>query len=378
MSLYQRPLGAGMMVGLAALIIAVLVFGISAWRAEAVETAPAPAPLPVATVTADYASAASISELYPGLVAARRQSALGFERGGRIEAVLVDVGDRVEAGDVLARLDRRALDARIAAADAQTAEAEAQAAQARETEARQAQLLERGHISPQRLGEVETATRAAEARREAAAAAAMTLRVERDLAVLTAPFSGTITARHADEGVIAAPGTSVVDLVEDGALEIRIGLPQSVAAALEPGTEHIFRLPGGEVTARLRAVTGIVERETRSVTAVFDLAEGATAHAGEIARLAIDTPIGSEGFWVPVSALAEGRRGLWSVYVLVPEEAGSAYTLQARVVESLSVEAERVFVRGAVAPGERVLAAGLPRVAPGQRVRPLDAVGEAA
>lgn len=369
MSLYKRPLSAGTAVILSAVAITVLVFGVSTLRADANAVAALPAPLPVSAIEARYDGEARIEEFYPGLVSARRQSALGFERGGRIDAIGVDVGDRVTAGQVLARLDTRALDAQIAAADAQTAETAAQTALAVETEDRQGQLLERGHISQQRYDEVRTSTRAALARQNAAAAQADALRVQRDLSVVTAPFDGVVTARHADEGAIAQPGQPLLEIVEADALEIRVGLPQRIAAGLQPGASHRFVIDGAPVDAVFRSSTGVVDRQTRTVTALFDLPANASAAAGQVVRLAVATPIGTDGFWVPTSALAEGRRGLWSVYVLTPET-GDAYTLQSRSVETVRVEAGRVFVRGAVEDGELLLAAGIQRITPGQRVAP--------
>ncbi|MFT6661688.1 MAG: RND family efflux transporter MFP subunit [Maricaulis maris] len=322
-------------------------------------------------ITASHDPQASIAEFFPGLIAARRQSALGFERAGRIDRVFVDVGDRVVAGDVLARLDVRAVQAQIAAAEAQTAEAAAQTALASETESRQAQLLERGHISQQRFDEVRTSTRAALARQNAAAAAADALRVQLDLSLMIAPFDGVVTARRSDEGAIASPGQPLLELVELDQLEINVGLPQSVAGDFSPGDPALFMVNGrGEpVTARFRASSSVVDRQTRTVTAVFDLAPGQSVAAGQIARLTVRTPIGTDGFWVPTAALAEGRRGLWSVYVLAPAESGT-FQLEPRVVETVRVEAERIYVRGAVADGELLLASGLQRITPGQIVVP--------
>ena len=354
----------------AAILVAILVAGITTLRAEANLSVQTPPPLPVAALEVDYGSDARIVEAYPGLVAARRESALGFERGGRIESIEVDVGERVETGDILARLDTRALRAQLAAADAQTAEADAQVALARETEHRQEQLLARGHISDQRLAEVRTQTRAAEARRAAAAAAADALRVQLDLSVITAPFDGVITARSADEGAIAGAGQPLLNIVENGALEIRVGLPVSPAAGLNAGDAYAFEAGGRTVMARFRASTGVIERQTRTVTALFDATPEAGLSAGQVARLQLDAAVGADGFWAPVTGLAEGRRGLWSVYVLVAED--DAYRLEPRVVEALRVEADRVFVRGAVSDGDLILASGLQRVTPGQRVTPTD------
>lgn len=363
----SRRLGARMTVALAAIGIAILVFGVSSLRAEATLHLNPPAPLPVSVVTAVYDDNARIEELFPGLVVARRQSALGFERGGRIDAIHVDVGDRVSAGDVIAVLDTRAMLAQVAAADAQTAETAAQTALASETEARQQQLLERGHISQQRLDEVHTTTRAAQARQAAAAAAANALRVQLDLSVMTAPFDGVVTARLADEGAIAAPGQPLLELVESDSLEVRVGLPPVLAAGLEHDRIYHFIADGQPLTARFRASTGVVDRQTRTVTALFDIEQGGAA-AGQVVRLAMATPIDADGFWVPTSALAEGRRGLWTVYVLSPDDDG--FRLEARVVETVRIEADRVFVRGTVTDGELVLAAGLQRITPGQSVLP--------
>ncbi|RKR00026.1 efflux RND transporter periplasmic adaptor subunit [Maricaulis maris] len=371
MSLYKRRLGAGSAVALAAVIVAVLVFGVTALRAEANFIASTPPPLSVSTITAHYDDDASIAEFFPGLIAARRQSALGFERSGRIESILVDVGDRVVEGEMLARLDVRALQAQIAAADAQTAEAAAQTALASGTETRQAQLLERGHISQQRFDEVRTSTRAALARQNAAAAAADALRIQLDLSVMTAPFDGVVTARRSDEGAIASPGQPLLELVELDSLEVRVGLPQIVAARYQPGDTASFEVDSQAqpVRAHFRASSSVVDRQTRTVTAVFDLDPAQSVAAGQIVRLAVETPIGTEGFWVPTAALAEGRRGLWSVYVLAPDETGD-YRLEPRVVETVRIEAERVYVRGAVADGELLLASGLQRITPGQHVVP--------
>jgi RND family efflux transporter MFP subunit len=369
MSVYGRRMGAGTAVAFASLLIAILVFGVSTLRAEATFQSAAPLPIPVSTIEAVYAPAASIEEMFPGLVSARRESALGFERGGRIETVQVDVGDRVTAGQVLARLDTRAIEAQIAAADAQTAETAARTALALGTEERQEQLLERGHISQQRFDEVRTSTRAARAQQNAAAAAADALRIQLDLSIITAPFSAVVTARRADEGAIAAPGFALIDIIESDALEIRVGLPPVLAANLVPNQSYRFVGDNGVLHARFRASTGVVDRQSRAVTVIFDLESESRIAVGQVVRLAVETPIATDGFWVPISALAEGRRGLWSVYVLAPVDTG--YVLEPRMVETVRVEAERAFVRGAVSDGTLILAAGLQRITPGQMVEPV-------
>ena len=72
-----------------------------------------------------YRDTLVLDEQFTGIVLARRSSALGFETGGRITSINVDIGDTVSENQVLARLDTRALNARLLAADAQISEAQA-------------------------------------------------------------------------------------------------------------------------------------------------------------------------------------------------------------------------------------------------------------
>ncbi len=324
-------------------------------------------PLPVATGTVRFTEAGEIEARYPALVSARRESALGFEASGRIAEIFVDTGDAVEAGDVLARLDIRALEANLAAAEADVVAAEARADLADLTLQRQRTLVDQGHVSPQRLDEVAADARSARAQAAAAAAQAQTLRVRIDLATIVAPFSGVVTARLADEGAIAAPGTPVLSLIEGGDLELRAGLPERESASLTVGDRYQAEIGGERVDVTLRAVTGVIDARRRSVSALFDIPADRNVRSGEVARLILPTVIDSEGFWAPVTALSEGRRGLWSIYVVANGEGGE--TLEPRPVEIIHTEGERVYLSGAVREGEVFVSAGVHRAAPGQLVR---------
>lgn len=370
----KRGLGAAVFGAVA--LIAALVVGVSSLRAATAQDGPGDSlPTPVEVFEAEYLDAAAVAERFPGVVAASRESDLGFETGGRIADMRADVGDRVSAGDRLAALDTRALEAQLAASRAQAAEAQANADIARTTLDRQRVLLERGHISQQRLDEAAAAERAARARAQAAEAAADAIAVQLDLAVIEAPFDGVVTRRLIDEGAVIGPGAPVLRLVETGRLEARVGLPIARAQRLDQGGVYEFETAEGRFSARLRAQTGVVEQGARSVAAVFDLEDPAAASAGEVARLVLPGDIHRRGFWAPLSALSEARRGLWSVYVLVDDGAG-AYRLEPRTVELLTTQSGRVYVTGSVRDGERVLAGGLQRVAPGVRVRPAEPEAE--
>lgn len=356
-------------VALAALLVVIVIAVSSLRAAEAGPAAPADVdPLPVAVQVVRLEAGTDVETRFPALITARRDSALGFEAGGRISQIAFDVGDPVEAGAVLASLDTRALEAQLASAQSQIAAAQARAELAAVTLNRQRQLVEQGHISPQRLDEAAADARSAAAQAEAARAEAQSLQVRIDLSRIEAPFSGVVTERFADEGAIAAPGAPVLRLVEDGALELRAGLPQNDASALRVGGTYTAEVDGREIEVRFRAATGVIDSRRRAVSAVFDLDPASAARSGEVARLVLPTRLEDRGFWAPVTALSEGRRGLWSVFALVRE--GDHFILEPRPVEILHTEGDRVFLSGAVENGAQILSSGMNRVAPGQIVRP--------
>lgn len=354
-----------------AVMLVIIVIGVSTFRSASAntETLGQATPTPVPVLSVQYGDAAQAETRFPALIAARRESALGFPAGGQIAHLHVDVGDRVEAGQSLAVLDTRALEAQRQAARADLAAAQADARLATVTLDRQRQLVAQGHVSAQALDEASARAAAASARIDAAAAAEAALAVQIELSRLQAPYAGIVTARHFDDGASVSPGVPVLTLVEAGVLEVRVGLPARDAARLDPGGAYQVELASGEtVTVTLRAVTGVIDARDRSVSAVFDVPDAAQVSAGVMARLVLPYQLEERGFWAPVAALSEGRRGLWSVYALVAD--GDAFLLEPRPVEILHTERDQVFLRGAVQTGEQILAGGVHRVAPGQRVSP--------
>ena len=257
-------------------------------------------------------------------------------------------------------------------------EIEARLALARLTTQRRRALLEDNHISVQRVDEAASDQRALGAQLEAARAAIESVDVGLALSRLEAPYAGSITARHVDEGTVVSPGQTLLEMIEDGALEVRIGVPASVAAELSPVDAYAIEVEGRSVDAELDAVLTTVEPETRTVTAIFRLPElpreTAGVKSGALARVAIRRHVAAEGFWLPITALTESRRGLWSAYAVVPVEgeearvASPVLRIDRREAEVLHAEAERAFVRGTLRDGERVVATGLHRLVPGQRV----------
>lgn len=332
----------------------------------------APQPISATVARVTLQSGFELSESHTGLVSPRRSSQLGFSSGGRITDLRVDVGDRVTAGQTLGVLDTRGLRAQLAAAEASIEEARASRQLAMTTVQRQRQLRDQGHVSQQVVDETAAQASAADARFLASEASADTLRVQIDLARITAPFDGVVTERFSDEGAIAAPGTPIFQLVESSALEARIGLPSDTVAGLEIGETYPLEIEGSTVQARLRSVTGVIDQRQRTVSTLFDILPDQQVNSGAVARLALDRDIGEAGLWVPVSALTEATRGLWSVYAVEAGSNGSDWVAAPRLVEIVHTESGRAFVRGALSNGDRIILDGLQRITPGQPITPVE------
>jgi RND family efflux transporter MFP subunit len=329
-----------------------------------------PIPISVETINVTLEEAFTAEEKFTGIVTPRRSSQLGFTNGGRIASLSADIGDKVAMGQTLGALDTRNLRAQLNAANASVREARASYELAESTVDRQIALLEKGHVSSQRVDEARAQANTALARIQAASANADALRVQIDLAQIQAPFDGTVTARMADEGAIAGPGQPVFELVETGNLEARLGLTAKLADRLDTGEIYELSSDQGPVLARLRSVTGVIDANNRTVTTLFDIQNADAVTAGAVVRLAMEQEIDEPGLWLPVSALTESDRGLWSVYIA--RRMGGGWRAEPGIVEIVHQSGERVYVRGAVRDGDRVIIDGLQRITPGQPVTPVE------
>ncbi|MEO1351596.1 MAG: efflux RND transporter periplasmic adaptor subunit [Cyanobacteria bacterium J06635_15] len=380
--------------------------------------------LSVETLVAEAVDSYDVARTYTGEVAALQTSNLGFERGGEIVSVLVEEGDRVSTGAPLAQLDisnlqtqRQQLEAERAQAQARLSELEAgpraediatAEANVREIEqqlelqkiqrSRRAWLYTQGAISRESLDEFTYGEDVLQARLDQARSNLQELRngtrqeqilaqqaavrqldaalVDLDVTIrkstLQSPFSGIISAREIDNGTVVGAGQTILRIVEDVAPEARVGMPAEVASELQVGDVQMVNLGASRYPAAVTAVLPEVDPETRTQVVVFQLEQANIAQVtpGQTVRVDMTETVPSEGIWLPTTALTQDVRGLWSTYVLVPTEEGS-YEVQPQTVEILHQEENQTLVRGTVQPGDRIIASGIHRLTPGQRVQPL-------
>ncbi len=363
----------------------------------------------------------STTRRYPGEVRAKRETVLGFDRAERLAELPVTEGQMVKAGQLLAKLDCRTLEARRAAQEARLAagrarlqelesgpreetisaarsrvlELEQQVELAKLVELRRAELAEDRHASTEEADRARMDARASEARLAAAQEllrelengtreevlasqraqvdgfAAELAVIEADLAksTLEAPFDGCIAELFVEAGGVIVPGQSALRLLESSALEAWIGVPPDVLDELAGQGEVEITVPNGTILARLTLRMPELDASTRLQTAIFELpGVGLDGLAvGELVELKVNERIAERGAWIPLSGLVRSRRGLWAAYVLAPDSNGT-FTIEARELELIHSEGDRAFLRGALADGEWVVQSGANRVTPGQLV----------
>lgn len=335
----------------------------------------AEAAIPVETAALRLEDAYAVETRHLGRVEAARAVALAFDLGGRVEAVLVEEGDRVAPGQALARLDVDRLEARLAELDAEVAALEARAELSRRTLARQETLRERGHATEQRLDEARLELERLGAERARLDAARDSVRLDLGDAVLRAPFAGEIAARHVHEGAVAAAGAPALELVEVDRPRIRLGLPARLAAGLAAEDLVEVEIDGAPRVAVVAAVRPDLDPATRTRAVLLDLMlpAGERVAFGGTAEAILEETREERGAWIPLTALREGERGLWTVMTVAAEASGPVARPES--VEVLHLAGERAYVRGSFADGARAILSGPHRVVSGDPVAPRPAAG---
>ena len=347
--------------GLLAVGAVALASGAIATRA-AERPAPPPAPLPqVATIPLTLQSSFTVERSFVGQIEPGRQVDMAFETGGTVAEVLVDEGDAVAEGDVIARLDTRTLEAERRASLASRDAVAAQLELALRTAERASGLSASGFASDQRLDEAELAVAELTARMAEIGARIATIEIALDKSVLRAPFSGEIAARTADQGQTVGTGAAVVTLLDTSAPELHVGLPPELATTLAPGDMVDAQSGDLLIEAELRQLRPDLHPITRTQTAIFEL-NGTNLPYGQTARVTLRQTVAEQGAWVPMGALRAGSNGTWTVMVVQDRRT------EAVAVELLHSDGERAFLRGAFPPDAQLVEDGVHRFVPAQAV----------
>lgn len=334
--------------------------------AEAVEL-PEPAPrLAVHTAPFVMEDGYEVTRRFAGQIQPAQRTTMAFEQGGTIATLLVDEGHGVEAGDKIAALDRRLLEAERTRLKASRSALEAQAELSRRTTERQSVLKDRGFASPQALDDLTLGLAEIEGRIAEVDAGIAAVDVQLDKTVLTAPFAGIVATRYVDDGAAVASGQRIVSLVQTDRPQFRVGLSPSLVGELSTSEPHHVTIGKDRHRVHLAAVLPELDPATRTRTVLLDFVDGDIPPFRETGELVLRQFVEEAGAWLPVAALQDGPRGLWQVMTAI--EGPDGWTVGTEAVEILFAEADRVYVRGTFQDGGRYLTDGPHRIVEGQEV----------
>jgi len=248
----------------------------------------AAAPRPALTVTATTPLRAAVATAVAanGNIAAWQEAIVGAEANGmRLADVLVNVGDVVRKGQVLARFDSAMAQADLAQSRATVAEAEAHLAEAAANAQRARDLQPSGALSAQQVAQLLTAERTAQARLEAVKAAQQVQQLRLLHAEVLAPDSGVISARSATLGAVVPAGSELFRLIRQGRLEWRGEVAAAELTQIRRGQKVKVDASGAPVTGTVRQVAPTVDAATRNALVYVDLPDtGGRLKAGMFAR----------------------------------------------------------------------------------------------
>jgi RND family efflux transporter MFP subunit len=308
-----------------------------------------PAALPAQAATAQGRTG------FDGVVEAVRQTVVAAQVPGAVVELAVKVGDRVQAGQLLARIDARAADQSAAASEAQVQSARASLDVATREYERQKQLHQKKYISQAALERAEAEFKATRAQVAAQVAQAGAARTQTGLHTVRAPYAGVVSEVPVALGDMAMPGRPLLTLYDPAVLRVTAALPQSAAAGVRADSVRV-ELPGLDAAHQWPATQQVqvlptVDAATHTVQVRAALAPGLDGVVpGMFARLWLPlVGMGDKGVTVPLASVVR-RAEMTGVYV--QGEGGKPLLRQVRLGR---VVGERVEVLTGVAPGEQVL-----------------------
>lgn len=327
----------------------------------------------VRTITIGEAKLANNS-IYPGAVHGRYESNLAFQVGGKINARLVNLGDKVHAGQVLMTIDPKDVRQSVEAAQAALAAAISNQKLAEENAKRYRQLYAQGATSKLALDNYNTQLDAANATLRQAQAQANASGNQLDYTQLKSDSDGIVAAITGEVGMVTAAGAVMATVVRDNEREIRISVPESALGKLKPNQEATVTFWAlGNVTAKghIRDIGSMADALTKTyrVNVALDNLP-AEVKLGMTAKVSFADNNNTNHILVPASAIykVNNKEQVWLV------------KNKHAVLTDISVakyQGNDVLVKSGLETGDVVITAGLSRLIANQEVQLLDEANSA-
>jgi RND family efflux transporter MFP subunit len=303
---------------------------------------------------------------FAGVVRARYETDLGFRVAGKMVARLVNVGDRVRAGDVVARLDPRDLQLQVESADAELTAATSSLAQAAADELRYQNLRARGYAAVADYERKKAAKDEAEGRVERAHRALDLAHNQLAYTDLKADADGVITATLAEAGQVVALGQAVARLAHRGEMEAVVALPETRLAETRQSdaSVRLWSAPNRRFSARLRELSPQADVTTRTYAARFTIENPDDAVAlGMTATVVLSHATDTMVAKVPLAAILNRGTGP-TVYRV--DDTGA---LERRPVTMSSFNEVAALITSGLEDGDEIVTLGVQMLQAGQKVR---------
>lgn len=320
-------------------------------------------PPSVETIQPVLVSEYTVDREYVGFIRSQERAQLGFELTGKVEAVLADVGDRVKQGQILIQLDTRLLKTQQAQLNAQLQQISAQLKLIETNLKRQLSLKKKGFSAEAEIDSLTSEKNVLLANRQQLRASLDANKLQQTKSGLKAPFSGIVSARNISLGDVVTTGNSVLTLLADTQREAHIGVPAKFAPSISHLPHWKVRVDDQIFSAELLNPGANINQTSRTVELRFQLPESVQPLDGQLAYLQYQDVKKSMGYWVPLSALTDGIRGTWNVFVVDGNN-----QIKREYVELVYANNDAAFVQSQFDTEAHIVANGLHRVIPGQVV----------
>lgn len=304
---------------------------------------------------------------YAGEVRARVESRLGFRVGGKLTQRPVELGQHVQAGQLLARLDPQDYDLAMAAARAQLALVASNRDLAAADYQRFQELRDQNFISSAELERRQASLKVTQAQFEQAQAQLLSQRNQTGYTHLMADASGVVTAVEVEVGQVVSAGTPILRMAQDGPRDVVFAVPEDQVTAFKIGSAVAVRLWSAGTTLQgvVREVAASADPVTRTFSVKLALGpDRAPALGTTVAVLAPTQPHGAAPvIKLPTSALRQDGQSS-AVWVLDP----AALTVRLQAVQIATVDGNEVVIASGLQPGMQVVATGVHVLSPGQKV----------
>ena len=303
-------------------------------------------------VTRVKAATADRTSRYSGTVEEENGSLLSFAVGGTVSRVLVDEGDRVGKGQLIATLETEQLTHNHTSAHAALAQAE-------DTYRRMEELHGKGSLPEIKWVEAQTALQRARASEQMARKQLADCR-------LYAPFSGVISKKFAEKGQNVGAGTQIAKLVAVGRMKVKISVPESEMAQISVGQKAdvtIEAIGGASMQATVTEKGVAADPLSRSYEVKLSLPKAdRKLLPGMVADVALRGDNASMACILPAHIVQIDERNNEFVWLAVGGKAVK------RIVTVGGFTADGVTVTGGLADGDMVITAGAQKVSEGMRV----------